>query len=82
MPRECAKYQCDNPRKDGHETCEEHPPLVDHGLTPNETVCPECGEVGAGTLHDDLWYCREGCGELFDPYEVAGVEKEPRWNPE
>jgi hypothetical protein len=23
----------------------------------------------------------EACGELIDPYEVAGVAKEPRWTP-
>ena len=84
MTKECAIWRCDNPVKDGYEYCKEHPPLVDHGLTPNETECPHCGEVGAGTIHDDLWYCLDehgfdGCGEIFDPYKVAGVAKETKW---
>jgi hypothetical protein len=84
---DCAKWQCDNDRKDGYAYCEQHPPLVDHGLEPNEVDCPECGEQGAGTIHDDLWYCLtdygyDGCGEaIFDPYKLAGIEKEPKWNP-
>jgi len=81
---DCAMWQCDNTKKEGFEYCEEHPPLVDHGLEPNTVECPECGEQGAGTIHNGLWYCLDthgytGCGELFDPYELADVEKERMW---
>jgi hypothetical protein len=84
MSEKCARWKCDNNRKGDHATCEEHPPLVDHGLNANETVCPECGEEGMGTIHDDMWYCLDdygydGCGELHDPYQLADVEKKPRW---
>jgi hypothetical protein len=84
MSNTCALWKCDNPRKDGFAYCEDHPPLVDHGLAPNETVCPKCGKKGMGTIHDDLWYCLDdngynGCGELWDPYKLADVEKETKW---
>lgn len=71
----CAQWRCENDVVEGYEFCEEHPPLVHHGLKANETECPHCGEVGAGTIYDDLWYCYNGCGEIFDPYKVADVEK-------
>lgn len=84
MSTKCAKWQCENDAKEGFALCEEHPPLVDHGLTPNEVNCPECGEKGAGTIHSDMWYCLNdygftGCGEIFDPFEVANVAKERKW---
>lgn len=80
----CSIWQCENRVKQGYAYCEEHPPLVDHGLSPNDVECPECGAQGAGTIHDDLWYCLDehgytGCGHLFDPYEVANVDKEREW---
>jgi len=80
----CAKWQCEKRVKQGYGFCVDHPPLVDHGLIPNEVECPECGKKGAGTISDTSWYCYDergytGCGHLFDPYEVANVEKEPRW---
>lgn len=82
--RECAVWRCENGRKEGHEFCEDHPPLVSHGLEPNTAECPECGELGAGTIHDDLWYCLDeygfvGCGALFDPYEASNTPKETKW---
>jgi len=85
--QDCAKWDCDNERYNGTAYCIEHPPLVNHGLEPNTTDCPECGKEGAGTIHSDLWYCLteygyEGCGNaIFDPYEVAGVEKKHKWKP-
>jgi hypothetical protein len=86
MNEECIKWRCSNKRVDGYAYCEDHPPLVDHGLNADTVECPHCGEVGAGTIHDDFWYCsdshgRDGCGEFFDPYAVAGVGKKPQWPP-
>lgn len=80
----CSTYKCENRVKQGYAFCIEHPPLVDHGLEPNSVACPECGHKGAGTIHSDQWYCLDehgytGCGNLFDPYELANVEKERRW---
>jgi len=82
----CALFQCDNQTYKDYAYCIEHPPLVHHGLTPNETVCPDCGEKGMGTIHDDMWYCLDdygfdGCGELHAPYELADVDKDLKWEP-
>ena len=84
MSDKCALWKCDNDKKDGFEFCQNHPPLVDHGLTPNDTVCPACGNEGFGTIHSDLWYCLDkygydGCGELYDPFELSNVDKERMW---
>jgi len=87
MSEVCCKHGCSNKRYNNTAFCIEHPPLVDHGLTPNETVCPKCENEGMGTIHDDLWYCLDdygytGCGEIYDPYELSDVDKERQWQPE
>jgi len=40
-----------------------------------------------GTIHDTMWYCSDdhghnGCGELHNPYQLADVERKPRWDPD
>ena len=81
----CAKWRCENPSVDGYPYCVDHPPLVDHGIRPNTVECPECGHEGAGTIHHDLWYCddirSDGCGELFDPWDVSDVDRDTVWVP-
>jgi len=71
---ECVTYRCNAERLPHVSFCYEHVPRYE---IPNGVSCPECGSTDYGTIHDDMYYCRNEseCGELFDPRRTDYLER-------